>query len=697
MTLVEECVRGLRVLGLALLVGCSPNPGPHPADSGTPPADSGTPPTDSGAPHVDAYVPLDSGPAPDPDAGDRPDAATTPDSGGGQSDAGSADGGACDPTTGTVCPGAPDSPVIDGEPSAGHDSPTWTWSTPAGAVSFQYRIDGGAWMTGTETSYQASGLAPGSYEIEVMACNADGVCSPPASFTTVVEILGPGYSGIWAGVERPNLATTAIGNVVPISCHNCYNGPNDEVYDAAAARAKIATALGRGADLIEIDIADAGGTLCAHHGDLSSCAGSPTLAELLSDATLTASDAMLFIEIKESGATPAAFATQILTLLDAHREVVRNGRPLFLRAFASIRSYLTAIRTAAADYPMIAPYLRYSVLYGASTTPVATMQADIATDVAGAGFDMVELHYQQTNMAGLVSYAQSLGLAVGVWTIPGSFGEVFIAALREMVDELTAEYRVDQARIVVEEANTFAYVNGWSCGSAADTTADIWRNFSGTPIHDTFTVGTAATTSTYGTPPLWFDPVGEDRFGCSLDHRVTNGVTERAVDLGVHDSGAGAGYLVTAIVNFDTLAGLNGTQAILNSAEAGGFALELNGDGTTTTLRFGVHVGGSYRYHGYDVGSTGLSNNPTLNGTDAYLLVGAYDGDGGVYLFVDNERVGSGGSFTGDVTSSGQPILIGADPQPSAALGARFFFDGFIQQVEVLRWGDHSFTGSNVN
>lgn len=684
-----------RVLALTMLVGCASAVTP---DGGSPPADSGTPPTDSGTPQVDAYTPpTDSGP---PDAGDPPDdGGASPDAGrdAGGEDAGPADAGTCDPTTGAVCPGAPDSPVIDGELSAGHDSPTWTWSTPAGAVSFQYRINGGTWMTGTDASYQATGLALGSYEIEVMACNAGGVCSPPASFTTVVEILGPGYPGIWAGVERPNLATTPLGNVVPISCHNCYNGPSNEVYDTAMARAKISLALGRGADLIEIDIADAGGTLCAYHGDPSSCAGAPTLSDLLSDATLSTSDAMLFIEIKETGATPAAFATELLTLLDAHRELVRNGRPLFLRAFASLRDYLTAIQIAAADYPMIAPYLRYSVLYGASSTAVATMQAAIATDVASAGFDMVELNYQQTNMAGLLSYAQSLGLAVGVWTIPGSFGEVFIAALREMVDQITAEYRIDRARIVVEEVNTFAYVNTSSCGSAADATVDIARNFSGTPITDTFTVGTAATPSAYGTPPLWFDPVGEDRFGCSLDHRVSNGVTERAVNLGVHDSGAGAGYLVTAVVNFDTLAGLSGTQAILNSTEGGGFALELSGDGTTTTLRFGVHVGGAYRYHGYNVSSTGLSSNPTLNGTNSYFLVGAYDGEGGVYLWVDNDRVGSGGSHVGDVTSSGQPILVGADPQPSTPLNARFFFNGFIQQAMVLRWGDHSFTGSNVN
>ena len=42
----------------------------------------------------------------------------------------------------SVCHEVPDPPIIDGEPSAGHDSPTWTWSAPAGTASYRYRLDG---------------------------------------------------------------------------------------------------------------------------------------------------------------------------------------------------------------------------------------------------------------------------------------------------------------------------------------------------------------------------------------------------------------------------------------------------------------------------------------------------------------------------------------------------------------------------
>lgn len=139
-------------------------------------------------------------------------------------------------------------------------------------------------------------------------------------------------------------------------------------------------------------------------------------------------------------------------------------------------------------------------------------------------------------------------------------------------------------------------------------------------------------------------------------------------------------------------------MAIVNKAESGGFALELHESQGTVKLRFGVHVDGRYRYHSYDVHATGLGGeNAAINGTDSYLLTGAYDGDGGVYLFVDNDRDSERIYASGGVTANDVDILVGADPQPSAARKARFFFDGLIQQVSVLRWGDHSFSGSPVN
>jgi cysteine-rich repeat protein len=608
-------------------------------------------------------------------------------------------GWSCDDSSPSICYLIPDMPVITGEISAGHISPTWFWNSPANTDHFMWRLDSGAWQSTNLQTTTANNLSLGAHTLEVSACNIIDDCSLAATFTTTIQFLGGSYPTIWQGVSNPNLATTAIGNVVPISCHNCYNGPSNEIYTTAGALAKINNAISHQADLIELDICDAAGTMCVYHGETTSCTGKPTLSSLLADSSFSNSNSMLFIEIKESGLLADTFATNLLDILNSNRAFVKNGRPVFIRAFSGSISYLQAISNALPNYPLIENYFKFSVLYGKnSISAVADFQTHILTNIANNQFHMVEFDYKQKNLPGLTKYAQSLGLGVGVYTIPGSFGQVMIAALRDEVDQITAEYRIDQARILVEEENTMAYFNVADCASSSDTTMNILKNsgsgFSSTPK----TVNVSPTASNFGTPALHYDGPGEDRFGCSLDFRSTQSITERALDLGTHTTASGQGFLVTAYVNFDILASLTGTMAILNSSEGGGFALELYKSGTAVYLRFGVRVGGEYRFHSYDISATGLSSpNSSINGSDAYFLMGAFDGDGGVYLFIDNEIDGNGGFYSGGVDNSGQPSLVGADPQPADTLNARFFFDGFIQQASVLAWGDKSFSGSVVN
>ncbi|MBU1239467.1 hypothetical protein KKF84_16155 [Myxococcota bacterium] len=608
-------------------------------------------------------------------------------------------GWTCDDSSPSVCLRIPDMPVIDGEPSAGHDAPVWLWNSPVGTDHFMFRLDGGSFTQTIAQQHTAAGLTEGLHTLEVAACNSQGGCSPAASFDTTVEYFGAANPLPWQGVARANLATTAIGNVVPLSCHNCYNGPSNEVFNTAGALSKIHSALTNGADLIELDIADAQGTLCVYHGDLASCGGSPALPEMLADSTLAASSAMLFIELKEGDMAPDDFAVALLDLFNSHREFVKNGRPIFFRAFNSKLNYLQAISNHLTNYPLIAPYIRFSVLYGKNAiADVSQFQTEIAAIVAGNQFHLVEFDYRQKHLPGLRAYARAQGVGTGVYTIPGSFGEAFIAGLRDEVDQITAEYRIDLARQVVEDTNTWAYINTSGCTSAADPAVSVLTNTGAGLTSSAIAVGTLPTGLTTGTPPLHFDPQGEDRYGCSLDYRSSAGITERAINLGSHPPQSAEGFLVTTYLNFDTLASLTGTMAVMNSAEAGGFALELYNDGSTVWLRFGVRVGGTYVYHTYNIAATGLSApNASINGADGYFLVGAYDGNGGVYLWVDNELGGISGNTSGGVEPSGQPTLLGADPQPGSDLNARFYFDGLIQSASVQAWGDHPYSGSNVN
>ena len=421
----------------------------------------------------------------------------------------------------------------------------------------------------------------------------------------------------------------------------------------------------------------------------------PTLEQFLEDPVLQQSDALLFIEIKEQDADPENFALMLLDLLDRHREFVRNGRPLFLRVFHERRAYLHALDAYAAVYPFLAPYLRFSVLYHRwSFATVQEFQQAIQNDAVDPGFHMVEFHYRTRNLDALAQFARRNGLGVGIWTVPGEHGDVHVAAFREEVDELTCEYRVDLARAVVAEENVLAYVDPAGCASSQDATVLVHRNVDGVSVTTAVRLGQPPSGTHYGTPPLGYASQGQQMYGCFFDFRASLGILERAIDLGRPDLDAAGGVLVAAYVSFQDLDTV-GTQAILSSA--GGFALELSGDGTHTSLRFGVHVGDSYEYRSVSVADTGMPAIPALSTSDAYLVMGAYGADGDLTIWVDGDQPPGHAEAHGPITSSGRDVLLGAELEPSEPTQSRFHLDGVVQRAMVLRWHEHTAPGPAVN
>ena len=128
------------------------------------------------------------------------------------------------------------------------------------------------------------------------------------------------------------------------------------------------------------------------------------------------------------------------------------------------------------------------------------------------------------------------------------------------------------------------------------------------------------------------------------------------------------------MVNFDDL-NPNTTASIIAKSDSGGFALEQDGG----VLRFGVHVNGAYHY--------AVAPMAAFNGTNSYFIIGAYDGNGAVRLWVNNVERTPSAAVTGGVTHNSSPIVVGADPQ--GATDRRFFFKGKVQQVMVQKWRDH--------
>ena len=123
------------------------------------------------------------------------------------------------------------------------------------------------------------------------------------------------------------------------------------------------------------------------------------------------------------------------------------------------------------------------------------------------------------------------------------------------------------------------------------------------------------------------------------------------------------------------------TVAIFSKADSGGFALEVHGGWTGPYLRFGVHIDGEYRYA-----------ERTLVGLDttvSHFIMGAYDGDGRVRLWLNNSDslVDETAEYDSGVTENDSPVRLGADPEGSTS--TRYHFTGRIQMAMLQKWRDH--------
>ncbi|MFH1531841.1 MAG: hypothetical protein ABIK09_14040 [Pseudomonadota bacterium] len=582
------------------------------------------------------------------------------------SDSSDAGGDGC-PSDACLLPPAP--PEIRGEPSAGHPHPTWLWTLPEGAVSSRVRLDGGPWeeLAPEMTSYTAeAALEPGVHLFEVQAIGTDGQVSEPGTFETLIETFErPGY---WNGVAR-DPARSPLGNLAAISAHNCYLAFIDPASSLQATRTMIQAAVEGGADLIELDIREEGGAILVDHDDDGSLDGA-LLANVLDLPELRDGDQVLFLEIKETQPTEV-FIAGLLDLLDARRECyARNGRPVVLRTFLSLLPNVALARQLldGGAYPLIEHYVRLSVLFGNNDFPaLATFQETIAL-VASDGYGMVEFQYQDRNLFGKLAFARSLGLGTNVWTVPVSMGAVFATALREEVDAITTDLSTGAARAAVEADNVLVYLN--ARGQPADGDAVTWHQADGVVAQAGINGPGQPSSAAWGT--------GEGLFGTVLEFHPWSSEFLPLYDA---DCSTDGGVLVTAAVRFDRLALDDGeTMVVLAKSDMAGWTLELHdppGVGGAE-LRFGVFVDGLYRY-------ASVPADWVLNEADGFFLIGAYDGDGQVRLWVDDDDDAVvGEEASGGVVNNDSLVLLGADPHGDAA--PRFHLDGAVQQAAVLRW-----------
>ncbi len=552
---------------------------------------------------------------------------------------------------------------IQGELSAGHPRPVWIWSFPDPVDEIEIRVDEGSWQTagGQQGTHTPDPLDAGTHLFEIRARD-EGTEWTSSSFETIVEYHTVN-SGYWTGVQR-EFTKSPLGHPVGVACHNCYDdgltGDNLQL-----TKAIISQAIADGADLIELDIKVQGGIWYAEHDDAGYATGAE-LGDVLELQVLKQADQPLFIEMKERNPTLGQ-VSQFIEMLTENGYAV-NGRPVVLRTFPSRIDNFIHAEAVLADLPFHSPYFRFHMIYNTDEAADVESFQSLISAAHLAGYHGVEFGRQTPNLFSLIHKAQALSLSTGMWTVPESMGEIYCAGFRDVLDAIITDYPIEDCKTVAEENTNILHmdVTNLPPGSAA---VEYFYDGDKPGAHN---VG--------GT--------GEPEFGWSSDGILTGGFLKFNPDLEQSmvfhdgDNDPDDGYFVMAVVQMDKMSGSGwDIQAMVSKADSGGFALELENALVSNKLRYGVRVDGSYEYA--KLGTGNLSENKL------HLIIGTFDGNGKVRLWVDGSAAGvdESGVLSQGVEQNNVPIRIGADPEGSG--GARYYFDGKIQRMTVLKWRDH--------
>lgn len=499
------------------------------------------------------------------------------------------------------------------------------------------------------------------------------VCLPTENATDWThDETSPACDGkpYWDGVSR-DFPTTPYGRKTAISCHNCYVYGSSTADSLSKTLDTIHAAQAAGADLIELDIKEHNGAVQVDHNDAGSANGA-LFASVIGDAALKAGDQILFIESKET-TRHETYVRNVLETLMAHGYAT-PGRPVVFRAFDNVSHNIEVARDLLAqpEFATIRPHVRLHVLFSQGDgNNIATLQNRIK-GVKDKGFHGVEFHYQTANLFSALKYAESLDLGINLWTIPISVGEVYIASMRDEVDALTVDYPIAKARQVVLDDNGLVYLNAWDTPASSTNITWFAKNSS---------VSSTMSLTPSNRPSLVEMGPGQSLFGSTL--RFFGG---QAIPLYDADNDPNAGFLVSAVVRFDRTIPPDGeTDVIVGKAEYAGFSLELfnptGGGSGDAVLRFGVRVDGKYHYAKYPASKLQIG--------PSYLITGAYDGNGDVWLWVNNSAADTDkpGTLNEGVAQNDVPITIGADPQGDGSV--RYHFNGYVQMALVQKWADH--------
>jgi len=595
----------------------------------------------------------------------------------------------------TACNLSLSPPTITGEASSGHLDLTWTWNTQAGVTRYEIQCAtcGAAnWTTiGTTTSFTyPSATLSSTHTFRVRACTAFD-CTGESSFTTKVEdltasVLKPvGRTAVWQGVANAAFTRTALtnrpsypsGHPTAIGCADCF------------LATKATNALTNAADIIELPVSDLAGVLSISTDDIAP--GATTAASLLTAIEGHASNqaSLVALNITETSADATSFAVALLNLLNQHRGLIKNGRPLIVIAPQARRTYLTALKQQADAYPFLRTYLRYYVRFPSPAPSVAAWYDQIDAEAA-AGFHGVQLHYQSTSLFGGAMYARSKGMAVGLYGVQGpQHGDVVIGTMREDVDWISTKVNAAKARLIVQKADVIGWFNAGDADCLSGSTLSIYRNDTatsgGSPAKTTRTLGVAATSNAYGSPSVGDFGADQDLVG-----KVLSFSGKEILDLYERHTTA---FLMSAATNIDPPTGagtwFSGDGWFFGSTSSATVASTFSGgnDGV-------AYQNGQAAPDNKCQSANGLFGG-TLNGGDSFVLTYAYDPAAGGGMLANHLCAGGHPPLGNVTTTSGAKWYVGGVGNTNDPLGSYYFYEGHIQQVMIAHWGAHNTDGVN--
>jgi hypothetical protein len=243
----------------------------------------------------------------------------------------------------------------------------------------------------------------------------------------------------WDNVNKTLSLSNENNNPVALVCHNCYD---NESADTLNTELVIESAIVDLVDIIELDVVidEVKYEFPQVSHELSS--SKVSFLEILSNEVLLQSSTSIFIELKGK-ITEKKYIRDILDNLMSFESSINQFNYFNEQRIVALRSYehettlLTAYDVLKEDkYSAIASYIKLNRIHHYKKQKVLFAEIEQSHE---CGMDMIELDYRLGNnsIKLLTEYAESLGIAVNVFTLDKNNYESAIKALKNNVDSFT--------------------------------------------------------------------------------------------------------------------------------------------------------------------------------------------------------------------------------------------------------------------